>query len=98
MSGKIVTVKLTSGEEFFGKLLNSDDEGLLIEKPVTMTPTQQGMSLVPPALTAEHVDVLFKHTHVLFFSNTREELASAWEENFGNGLAVAKKPGLIVPG
>ena len=49
---KVYTFKLNSGEELIAKVIQAGGEFILIEEPVSIAPTQQGMQMIPSVFTA----------------------------------------------
>ena len=49
----VYTFKLNSGEELIAKVLQSGSEFILIEEPVSIAPSQQGMQMIPSIFTAD---------------------------------------------
>lgn len=48
----VYTFKLNSGEELIAKVTQSGGDFILIEEPVSIAPTQQGMQMIPSVFTA----------------------------------------------
>ena len=49
----VYTFKLNSGEELIAKVIQSGGEFIIIEEPVSIAPTQQGMQMIPSVFTAD---------------------------------------------
>jgi hypothetical protein len=50
--GKVYTLKLNSGEEMVSKVVAITRDNIIIEEPVSIAPTQQGMQMIPSVFTA----------------------------------------------
>jgi hypothetical protein len=48
----VYTFKLNSGEELIAKVIQTGGEFIIIEEPVSIAPTQQGMQMIPSVFTA----------------------------------------------
>ena len=48
----VYTFKLNSGEELIAKVTQSGGDFIIIEEPVSIAPTQQGMQMIPSIFTA----------------------------------------------
>jgi hypothetical protein len=48
----VYTFKLNSGEELIAKVLQAGGDFIIIEEPVSIAPTQQGMQMIPSVFTA----------------------------------------------
>ncbi len=51
--GKVYTFKLNSGEELIAKVTQAGGDFIVIEEPVSIAPTQQGMQMIPSVFTAD---------------------------------------------
>ena len=51
-SNKVYTFKLNSGEELIAKVIQAGGDFIIIEEPVSIAPTQQGMQMIPSVFTA----------------------------------------------
>ena len=49
---KVYTFKLNSGEELIAKVIQAGGDFIIIEEPVPIAPTQQGMQMIPSIFTA----------------------------------------------
>jgi hypothetical protein len=52
-TNQVYTFKLNSGEELIAKIVQSGSDFIIIEEPVSIAPTQQGMQMIPSVFTAE---------------------------------------------
>jgi hypothetical protein len=52
-NGKVFTFKLNSGEELIAKIIEITRDNVIIQEPVSIAPSQQGMGLVPSMFTAD---------------------------------------------
>ena len=48
----VYTFKLNSGEELIAKVTQAGGDFIVIEEPVSIAPTQQGMQMIPSVFTA----------------------------------------------
>ena len=49
----VYTFKLNSGEELIAKVIQAGGDFIVIEEPVSIAPTQQGMQMIPSIFTAD---------------------------------------------
>lgn len=49
----VYTFKLNSGEELIAKVIQAGGDVIVIEEPVSIAPTQQGMQMIPSVFTAD---------------------------------------------
>jgi hypothetical protein len=52
-NGKVFTFKLNSGEELIAKIVEITRDNVILQEPVSIAPSQQGMGLVPSMFTAD---------------------------------------------
>jgi hypothetical protein len=52
-NGKVFTFKLNSGEELIAKIVEITRDNVVLQEPVSIAPSQQGMGLVPSMFTAD---------------------------------------------
>jgi hypothetical protein len=50
---QVYTFKLNSGEELIAKVVQAGGDFIVIEEPVSIAPTQQGMQMIPSIFTAD---------------------------------------------
>ena len=50
---QVYTFKLNSGEELIAKVRQAGGDFIIIEEPVSIAPTQQGMQMIPSIFTAD---------------------------------------------
>jgi len=48
----VYTFKLNSGEELIAKVVQAGGDFILIEEPVSIAPTREGMQMIPSVFTA----------------------------------------------
>ena len=51
--GQVFTFKLNSGEELIAKVKQAGGDWIILEEPVSIAPTQQGMQKIPSVFTAD---------------------------------------------
>jgi len=51
-TNEVYTFKLNSGEELIAKVTQAGGDFIVIEEPVSIAPTQQGMQMIPSVFTA----------------------------------------------
>lgn len=49
----VYTFKLNSGEELIAKVVQAGGDFIVMEEPVSIAPTQQGMQMIPSIFTAD---------------------------------------------
>ena len=72
---RVVSFKLSNGDEIVAKVVEETDEGYVVSKPCTVIPSPQGMGLLQSLYTSEldHNITLAKQ-HVMFHAPTVEQV------------------------
>lgn len=93
--GKIISMKLTSGDEVVGKVAGQTEDGLTISKPVILAASRDGLAMVPFMMTADpEGEYLFKANNIMCTSNTNDQVSDAYIQST-TGIAPVRKPGII---
>ena len=84
----VISLKLASGEELVGRLAQEKNDVLVLEKPLSLTATQEGMGLAPFMFTV-HPDskFYFQRSNVACIAKTESEMAKNYIQNT-TGIAV----------
>lgn len=78
--GDIVSLKLSNSEELIGKLTVKNDKEIVVNRPVVLTATRDGMTMVPFMMTADpgSHEYPFRIEHVMNCMPTNKSLASQY--------------------
>lgn len=77
--GEVVSFKLSSGEEIITKLVEENDRGYKISKPMVLSMGPKGIGMVPFMFTmTEDKDVLINRTAVMSITNTDKQFADQY--------------------
>jgi hypothetical protein len=94
--GSIVTFKLSNGDEVVGKLIEETDENYVINKPVAVVLTNQGINMVPALFTGDsEKNVPISKKHVMMHSVSLDK-AEAHYIQTTTGIQPATKGSVIV--
>jgi len=79
----VVSIKLSSGEELVGKLIEEGPEVVTISKPLMLAQTAKGMGLAPYMFTVdpEKAQLRFNHTNIITMTKTMETMAKQYIES-----------------
>jgi hypothetical protein len=89
VSGEVITLKLTSGEEIIAKLVEETPKGYKISKPLVLSMTQQGIGMMPFIFTANSdKDVLINYGAVAVVTTTEQQFANQYTQGT-TGIAMA---------
>lgn len=98
----VVTIKLLTGEEIVGYYDGRDNDGeVLLRKPVTPVPTQQGqIALAPFLMTSDYMDkgepLAIRGSATVTMTKTAKAFADAYTQQVsGLDMSASSKPGLI---
>jgi len=88
-NGDVVTLKLTSGEELVGKLVEEKADAYKIKTPLTLVMSPQGVGLQQYMFTVEADKAhLFPKSSVTIISKTMKQFADAYQQQT-SGLVTA---------
>jgi len=97
-NGDIISVKLKTGEEIVGKLVEETNQTIKISKPMTLIMTQQGMGLQQWLMTVDPTTAVeIASDSVLTVNKTIQAFAKAYSDQTSSivaapaGLAEAVK-------
>jgi hypothetical protein len=81
-NGDTVSIKLTSGEEIVARLVEEKGSTLLLNKPLMIAATQQGLGLAPFMFTSSpDAKVNIDLSKVVCVTKTQDEFASQYIQN-----------------
>jgi len=87
----VYTFKLNSGEELIAKVIQAGGEFILIEEPVSIAPTQQGMQMIPSVFTAEPKGQFKLNTNsIAIYAETEDSIKDKYLEAT-TGIKVPSK-------
>ena len=80
-NNQVYTLKLNSGEELIAKVVQSGDDWIHLEEPVSIAPTQQGMQMIPSVFTAEPKGIFRLNTNsVAIYAETDDSIKMKYLE------------------
>lgn len=78
-SGVVVTLKLSSGEEIVGKLVEETDTFYKLSKPLILSMNQQGLGMVPFTFTGNpDKDYIIHRNSVIAITTTVKDFADQY--------------------
>lgn len=90
-NNQVYTLKLNSGEELIAKVVQSGDDWIHLEEPVSIAPTQQGMQMIPSVFTAEPKGIFRLNTNsVAIYAETDDSIKMKYLEAT-TGIKVPEK-------
>ena len=91
-TGEIFTLKLMSGEELIGRIVEQTDATIELTEPVSVAPGPQGMGLVPSLFTSERgKNVVVNRTAITMYSTTDESIQAKYIEAVTGITTPSKK-------
>ncbi len=80
-SNKVFTFKLNSGEELIAKVVQAGGDFIIIEEPVSIAPTQQGMQMIPSVFTANpKAEFKLNTTSIALYAETDDSVRMKYLE------------------
>ena len=77
----VYTFKLNSGEELIAKVIQAGGDFIIIEEPVSIAPTQQGMQMIPSVFTANPKgDFKLNTTSIALYAETDDSVRMKYLE------------------
>lgn len=77
--GEVVTLKLMSGEEIVGKLVEETSTYYKLSKPLTLSMNQQGIGMIPFTFTGNpDKDYIIHTSAVITITNTVKDFADQY--------------------
>jgi hypothetical protein len=78
---EIYTFKMNSGEEIVAKVIQLQDNKVIVKDPVSIAPGPQGMGLIPSLFTADHEKTITLNTNnVALYGETDTAIRSKYIE------------------
>lgn len=88
--GEVVTIKLTSGEELIGKLVEEGPMHYKISKPMVLTAGQQGLGMAPYLFTVNpDKDIRISKSNITVCEATDKQFADSYISGT-TGIAMAR--------
>jgi len=75
-AGDVINIKLVSGDEIVGRLVNRDTQGYVLNKPCVVVTSSDGIGLVQAmfGLDPEQEPLRYKDEHVITVCHTHEPM------------------------
>lgn len=70
---QVYTFKLNSGEELIAKVIQSGGDWIILEEPVSIAPSQQGMQMIPSVFTADPKEEFKLNTNSIAIHATTDD-------------------------
>lgn len=84
----VISIKLSSGEEIVGKLLEDKEQYLVLSKPLSLTATPEGMGLAPFMFTVDPESKFqINKANIICVTKTQSDMASNYIQST-TGLKV----------
>jgi hypothetical protein len=79
VAGEVVTLKLISGEEIVGKLVEETDKELKLSKPMQLSMSQQGVGMIPFLFTVDpDKELKISKSSVIVICSTEKQFANQY--------------------
>jgi len=87
----VYTFKLNSGEELVAKIAQTGSDFIIIEQPVSIAPTQQGMQLIPSIFTGDPKSLVKLNTSSIAMVVSTEDSVKMKYLEATTGIKVPEK-------
>jgi hypothetical protein len=87
----VYTFKLNSGEELVAKVVQTGSNFIIIEQPVSIAPTQQGMQLIPSIFTGDPKSLVKLNTSSIAMVVSTEDSVKMKYLEATTGIKVPEK-------
>ena len=88
-AGDVVTIKTTAGEEIVARLVEDGPMGVVVNKPLCLTATKDGIGLVPFLFTVEeNMDITINKSSIMVLAATIKDAADTYMTKT-TGIALA---------
>lgn len=88
-AGDVISIRMVTGEEMVGKLVEETDDAYSFERPLALVQGPEGLGFSNPMITAvSKADYVIQKQHILMHSITREEFAKVYLESI-SGIKIA---------
>jgi hypothetical protein len=78
---KVHSIKVTSGEEIIGKVIEQTDVTITLEQGITIGMGQQGMQLIPAMFTTlPTANLTINTANITMFADTSDDVIDAYRE------------------
>lgn len=100
MQGELRILKLTTGEEIVGNLVEKNGVAYRIENPcllgIAMGPNgKANLQMQPMLLFSEQKVVELNRDHIIYDVSVANEIQNKYNEVYGSGIVLPKQQGII---
>lgn len=88
---QVYTFKLNSGEELIAKVIQSGGDWIILEEPVSIAPSQQGMQMIPSVFTADPKEEFKLNTNSIAIHATTDDSIKMKYLEATTGIKVPEK-------
>lgn len=87
--GEICNFQISTGEEVMGEVINIDEHGIILRRPVKLATSSQGVGMVPATLLGDpDQTVTYQKSHIIGYMSTRADIEKVYKEQT-SGIAIA---------
>jgi len=97
--GKIVAIRITTGDEVIGEITDMNKESITLKKPCGLQLNQQtGEVILAPAtmLGDPTAPIAYQRSAIVARMTPRDDALSSYKE-YASDIALVKKDGLVLP-
>lgn len=94
--GKVVTLKLSNADEIVTKIIEVNDDYIVVTQPLSAIPSEKGVQLIFAIFTADPKEnITINKTAIVMICSTAEQVADHYLEAT-TGIKPVRKPSIIM--
>ena len=87
--GEVCNFQISTGEEVMGEVINTDEQTVVLRKPVKLATSSQGVGMIPATLLGDpDQSVTYQRSHIIGYMSTRSDIEKVYKEQT-SGIAIA---------
>lgn len=86
-NGEVVSIKLINGDEIIARFESENSDEILINRPLALTMSAQGLGMIPWIFLGDKDDVTLKKSHVFVMVPSKKDAADQYMQGT-TGIAL----------
>jgi len=75
-TGDVVSVRLSTGEEIVGKLLEDNEKTIKLKQPLSAVMAEKGLAMIPFMMTVNpETDLIINKNHIMITAKSHKEVS-----------------------
>ena len=94
---KIIAIRINTGDEIIGKIVDFDSSSVTLEKPCSLAMQQDGIGLVPATMMGDQGEpITYERSAIIATMKPNKQFLAVYENHL-SPVIVPEKQGLVVP-